>query len=108
MIKFFCILILTFTAATTSEPIRDRVISGSDAKTGEFPFYALMSMVVPGGILFFGSERCGGNILAHHWVLTAAHCVQHHKPENTWAHVGFIDQRKLKYQQFSCPTTSPW
>ena len=100
MIKFFCLLVLTFTAVTSGKP-RGRIISGSDAKEGEYPYYALLSSVIPGGFLFSQSERCGGNVLAHHWILTAAHCVLHHEPQNIWVHVGFIDQRKIKYQQRS-------
>ncbi|KAJ2853796.1 Transmembrane protease serine 12 [Coemansia erecta] len=47
-----------------------RVIGGSDAHQGEFPF-AVFLMVDEGDQTAF----CGGTILSDQWILTAGHCV---------------------------------
>ncbi|KAJ1813577.1 Transmembrane protease serine 12 [Coemansia sp. RSA 2599] len=47
-----------------------RVIGGSDAHQGEFPFAAFL-MVDEGDQTAF----CGGTILSNQWILTAGHCI---------------------------------
>src|SRR5687768_4979833 len=43
------------------------IINGTNATPGEFPWQAR--------ILVNGTSGCGGSLLAHNWVLTAAHCL---------------------------------
>ncbi|KAJ2402678.1 hypothetical protein GGI23_000539 [Coemansia sp. RSA 2559] len=47
-----------------------RVIGGTDASQGEYPFMAFL-MVDDGSLTAF----CGGTIIARQWILTAGHCV---------------------------------
>lgn len=49
----------------------DRIVGGQEAEKGQFPF-----MVSLHSTSLIGSKHfCGGSILNHHLVLTAAHCM---------------------------------
>ena len=48
--------------------VSSRIIGGTDTKKGEFPWLALLR--IP-----YGHWKCGGSLINHEWVLTAAHCV---------------------------------
>jgi Trypsin len=52
----------------TSASVRPRIIGGSNAAAGEFPYQVLVS--------FHGQFICGGSILDGTHVVTAAHCVE--------------------------------
>lgn len=45
----------------------DKIIGGSDASDGGFPYQASLRS--------WGSHFCGGSILNERWILTAGHCV---------------------------------
>merc|ERR1739849_76534 len=47
----------------------DRIVGGTDASPGEFPHHIVM---LRGGV--GGSLMCGGSLVAHNKVVTAAHC----------------------------------
>ncbi|XP_050679526.1 venom protease-like isoform X2 [Leptidea sinapis] len=64
-----------------------RVVGGIDAKLGDFPWMALL------GYQSRGSTRwlCGGSLISHHHVLTAAHCIHNHETDLYVVRVGELD-----------------
>lgn len=48
-----------------------RIIGGTGAIMGDWPWQAVLVHNDPGRNIF-----CGGSLIARNWVLTAAHCVQ--------------------------------
>ena len=44
------------------------VINGERAKPGAWPWHVQ--------IFINGDDKCGGSLLDHEWVLTAAHCIK--------------------------------
>ena len=51
----------------TSQVQSGRVIAGTNAKQGYWPWQILM--------FYRGRTSCGGSLVAPNWVVTAAHCV---------------------------------
>nr|XP_002736238.2 PREDICTED: uncharacterized protein LOC100377031 [Saccoglossus kowalevskii] len=68
---------------TLYEP-EDRVIGGSDATKGSWPWQAL---------LYPGDDLCGGVIISELWILTAAHCVSGIGSGQIAVTVGIVDDR---------------
>ncbi|XP_043659485.1 brachyurin [Drosophila teissieri] len=48
--------------------IQNRIVSGSDAQLGEFPWQVILKKDA------WDDLHCGGSIISNTWVLTAAHC----------------------------------
>ena len=49
--------------------IHGRIVGGEDAQPGEFPYQVSWQSK-------HGFNSCGGSILKHHFILTAAHCCE--------------------------------
>ena len=50
-----------------------RIIGGTEAIIDDYPHQI--------ALLYFGRQICGGSIISHTWVVTAAHCVDYY-PQN--------------------------
>jgi secreted trypsin-like serine protease len=48
-----------------------RIIGGSSARAGQFPFAAAIYKTTEHGRYF-----CGGALISNEWILTAGHCVE--------------------------------
>lgn len=63
------ILIVFLVRAITAQHISPvRVIGGSDAQEGQFPYQVSLRVR--------GLHVCGGTIISNDFILTAAHCVE--------------------------------
>ena len=51
-----------------------RIVGGSDAATGEFPWQAIITLADDTKNIL-DKNFCGGSIINEEWVLTAGHCV---------------------------------
>ncbi|EFA01277.2 serine protease P40 [Tribolium castaneum] len=65
--KIIVTLFLALFGVVQGTPINVRIVNGTDAKEGEFPYIVSLRL--------FGNHNCAGSILNARTVLTAAHCV---------------------------------
>lgn len=63
------ILFNTFFSTGITINIKGRVVNGTDALEGEFPFVVSLRYTI------YNSHQCGGTIISPYYILTAAHCV---------------------------------
>nr|NP_001138002.1 melanization protease 1, isoform C [Drosophila melanogaster]AAN13300.2 melanization protease 1, isoform C [Drosophila melanogaster] len=59
-------------APNCGENFGDRVVGGNETTKREFPWMALIEYTKPGNVK---GHHCGGSLINHRYVLTAAHCV---------------------------------
>lgn len=56
-------------ARAANLPSESKIVGGTDALPGEFPFATSLQTLA-------GSHFCGGSVFRDNWILTAAHCVE--------------------------------
>lgn len=54
--------------STKSVNIMNRIVGGSGAVLGQWPWQVSLHVQ--------GTHVCGGSIITHQWIVTAAHCVE--------------------------------
>lgn len=62
------LVVFLISAINAEHQSAERVIGGSDAQEGQFPYQISLRVG--------GSHVCGGTIISNKFVLTAAHCVE--------------------------------
>lgn len=71
--------LLLLAGSATAATIQPRIIGGSNAGNGEYPFMVSVALGSPYYSPFYNNDlamhRCGGTLVAANWVLTAGHCV---------------------------------
>lgn len=71
--KTLVLLSLAFAVALAAPAAESSpyIVGGFNAVPGEFPFIVSLQWVILG----ISSHVCGGSIISHHWVISAAHCI---------------------------------
>ncbi|XP_034109749.1 serine protease 1-like [Drosophila albomicans] len=76
---------------TRNFDIQQRIQNGNYAHKGQFPYIVSMTIRMVNGI-----SGCGGSIIDHNWILTAAHCTHNAK----WVKI-FYGSTKYEQGEFS-------
>ncbi|XP_003739796.1 trypsin-1-like [Galendromus occidentalis] len=76
--------------------LQRRIIGGDDANFGEFPWQAHIKI---------GRQQCGGALVSHNYVLTAAHCVHLNPLRRITVVLGAFDIQSTRYARSSSART---
>jgi len=74
MKSFLILIVIALALNNASAKIQGRIISGKEARLGQFPWQVLIKKTE--------DVSCGGSIISENWVLTAAHCVKGYKKQD--------------------------
>lgn len=67
------LIVLAFAVVSQAYTIQPRIIDGEKAKSGQFPYYAYLSVQ---SLDPRKGSACGASLLNDEWLVTAAHCLQ--------------------------------
>ncbi|XP_066595677.1 chymotrypsin-1-like [Prorops nasuta] len=81
--KFINLFLLFYTISVESR-FTPRIVEGSDAKPGQFPYVASLRITET------LRHTCGASIVTNQHILTAAHCVSGNKPDDFFVVTGSI------------------
>ncbi|NWW32578.1 TMPS2 protease, partial [Panurus biarmicus] len=71
--------------------IMNRIVGGSGAVLGQWPWQVSLHVK--------GTHVCGGSIITHHWIVTAAHCVEGRlsDPRSWRVYAGILNQNEMLF-----------
>ncbi|KAI4471752.1 polyserase-related [Holotrichia oblita] len=87
MVRHLSILVATFFFAQSCAKPWERIVNGTDAQLGEFPYIVSLRR--------YNVPMCGGSIINDRCVLTAAHCVYNTNPQLLSIQYGVVKTNSL-------------
>uniref|UniRef100_A0A673K072 Zgc:165423 n=1 Tax=Sinocyclocheilus rhinocerous TaxID=307959 RepID=A0A673K072_9TELE len=81
------IFIITFMISCGSAPLNTKIVGGTNASAGAWPWQASLHM--------YGSHFCGGSLINSEWVLSAANCFPSHSLNPT-SYTVYLGQQSKK------------
>lgn len=82
----FTLISFTKSNADNFSSLDNRIIGGTNAATGAFPWAT--ALYYPGYSSIFDGQFCGGALIGENWVVTAAHCVVSTSPSSIRVAIG--------------------
>ncbi|XP_009502895.2 transmembrane protease serine 2 isoform X1 [Phalacrocorax carbo] len=75
--------------STRRANMMNRIVGGSEAMLGQWPWQVSLHVQ--------GAHVCGGSIITHQWIVTAAHCVegQFSDPRSWRVYAGILNQNEM-------------
>ncbi|XP_017666521.1 PREDICTED: transmembrane protease serine 2 isoform X1 [Lepidothrix coronata] len=79
--------------STKSVSIMNRIVGGSGAVLGQWPWQVSLHVE--------GTHVCGGSIITHQWIVTAAHCVEGRfsDPHSWRVYAGILNQDEMLFRR---------